>query len=86
MHHADLPVLELPVSGARVTVAVGELGGERSPATVHTPLVGLDVSLPAGGNVIIPTREDFEHGVMAADGPLRCRARPLGPAVRATRA
>lgn len=88
-HHADLPVLELPVSGgagdaggsaggggsgARVTVVAGEFGGERSPAVVHTSLVGLEVSLPAGGNVIFATREDFEYGVMAADGPASVRA------------
>jgi len=82
-HHADLPVLELPVAGgaggagdpgARVTVVVGEFGREHSPAVVHTPLVGLEVSLPAGGNVILATREDFEYGVMAADGPASVQA------------
>jgi redox-sensitive bicupin YhaK (pirin superfamily) len=66
-HHADLPVV--PVGDAQVTVAIGELAGERSPAMVHTPLVGLEVALPAGGTVILATREDFEYGVLAADGP-----------------
>ncbi len=67
-HHAELPVIGV-APGARVTVVMGEFAGQRSPAVVHTPLVGLEVALPAGGNVTLATREDFEYGVMAADGP-----------------
>jgi len=66
-HYAELPVID--VGGARVTVVAGEYAGQRSPAVVHTPLVGLEVALPAGGNVTLATRDDFEYGVMAADGP-----------------
>ena len=66
-HHADLPVLR---SGdARITVVVGEHAGERSPATVFSPLVGLEVTLPAGGSVTLPAADGFEYGVIAADGP-----------------
>jgi redox-sensitive bicupin YhaK (pirin superfamily) len=78
-HHAELPVVGagagrsgegLPgPAGARVTVVAGEFAGQRSPAVVHTPLVGLEVALPDGGSVTLPAREDFEYGVMAADGP-----------------
>jgi len=71
-HYADLPVVELSGGGgavARVTVVAGEFGGERSPALVHTPLAGLEVLLPDGGDVTLVTRGDFEYGVMAADGP-----------------
>jgi redox-sensitive bicupin YhaK (pirin superfamily) len=69
-HHADLPVVEASGdSGARVTVVAGEFAGERSPAAVHTPLTGLEVTLAASGNVTLATRADFEYGVMAADGP-----------------
>ena len=66
-HHADLPVLR---SGdARVTVVVGEHAGERSPATVFSPLAGLEVTLPDGGSVTLPAADGFEYGVIAADGP-----------------
>ena len=80
-HYAELPVVDLAAgrwgggrrsldpAGARVTVVVGEYAGQRSPAVVHSPLVGLEVTLPAGGNVTLATRDDFEYGVMAADGP-----------------
>jgi redox-sensitive bicupin YhaK (pirin superfamily) len=79
-HHAELPVVDAANSrsgdgglsglrGARVTVVAGEFAGQRSPAIVHTPLVGLEVTLPDSGSVTLAAREDFEYGVMAADGP-----------------
>jgi quercetin 2,3-dioxygenase len=68
-HHADLPVVhEGHRDGATVTVVVGEHRGERSPAEVFTPLVGLEVSVPGGDDFVLPVREDFEHAVVAADG------------------
>jgi len=66
--HADLPV-STTADGVRITVVAGEYQGERSPAKVHTPLVGLEVVLPGQGEVTLPATEGFEYGVMAADGP-----------------
>jgi redox-sensitive bicupin YhaK (pirin superfamily) len=66
-HYADLPTVRL--GDARVTVVVGELGDARSPAVVHTPLVGLEVTLPADRSVTLATRADFEYGVLSVDGP-----------------
>jgi quercetin 2,3-dioxygenase len=69
-HDGDLPVIEASGgAGARITVVAGEHGGERSPATVFSPLVGLEVTLPDGGEVTLPAAEGFEYGVLAADGP-----------------
>jgi redox-sensitive bicupin YhaK (pirin superfamily) len=69
-HYDDLPVVSADGDpGARVTVIAGEFGGKRSPAVAHTPLVGLQVALPAAGNVMLATRPDFEYGVLAADAP-----------------
>ena len=67
-HHASLPV-SITADGARVTVVAGEHRGERSPAKVYTPLVGLEVVLPGPGDITLPATEGFEYGVMAADGP-----------------
>lgn len=67
-HHAGLPVLET-ADGARITVVAGEFGGERSPAAVYTPLVGLEVSLPGASQITLPVAEGYEYGVMTADGP-----------------
>jgi redox-sensitive bicupin YhaK (pirin superfamily) len=67
-HHAGLPVLET-ADGARITVVAGEFGGERSPAAIYTPLVGLEVVLPGATQVTLPVTEGYEYGVITADGP-----------------
>src|ERR1700722_4656844 len=45
--HADLPA-STSADGVRVTVVAGEYRGERSPAEVYTPLVGLEGALAEG--------------------------------------
>jgi quercetin 2,3-dioxygenase len=44
---------------------------ELRASVVHAvdALAGLEVVLPAGGQVTLPATEGFEYGVMAADGP-----------------
>ncbi|MEV5692369.1 pirin family protein [Micromonospora globbae] len=65
-HHADLP--RWSDGGLDVTLLVGEIGGERSPAVVHTPLVGAQLE-PAGADpVALPLRPDFEYGLVAMSG------------------
>ncbi|HEV3381788.1 MAG TPA: pirin family protein [Trebonia sp.] len=66
-HYAGLPVLT--DGPATITVVAGEHGGERSPAKVHTPLVGLEVRLDEPGQITLPGSDGFEYGVLAADGP-----------------
>jgi redox-sensitive bicupin YhaK (pirin superfamily) len=65
-HYADLPRVE--VDGAHATVAIGEYAGVASPARVHTPIVGVEIALPAGATASMPLREDFEYAVVAASG------------------
>jgi redox-sensitive bicupin YhaK (pirin superfamily) len=64
-HHASLPVVR--EGAASVTVVIGEYRGERSPAGVFSPLSGLEVAVPGGDDFVLPVREDFEYGVVAAD-------------------
>jgi quercetin 2,3-dioxygenase len=64
-HHSDLPVVR--EDGAQITVVVGEYRDHRSPAQVFTPLTGLEVAVPGGDDFVLPVREDFEYGVVAAD-------------------
>jgi redox-sensitive bicupin YhaK (pirin superfamily) len=80
-HHGDLPVLGV-AGGARVTVVAGEFGGERSPAEVYSPLVGLEVAFSQAGQVTLPATEGFEYGVLSADGPasVACPGGPGSPA------
>jgi hypothetical protein len=80
-HHADLPVIR--AGGATVTVVVGEHGGERSPARVFSPLVGLEVAVAAGDEAVLPLHPDFEHGVIAADGPASVAGSHIEPGLLA---
>lgn len=66
--HVDLPVHA--EGGVTATVFVGELGGQRSPATVHTPLLGADVRVAAGSRTTIGLNPDFEHAILAIDRTL----------------
>jgi len=77
--HPQLPTFER--AGLRATVFVGALDGATSPATVHTPLLGADLSLAAGARVRLPVRADFEHAVLVVTGELSVSGTvlPAGP-------
>ena len=80
-HHAGLPVLR--DGDATVTVLIGEHRGERSPATVYSPLVGLEVAVPAGAASTLPLHPGFEHGVLAVDGPASVAGAHVEPGLMA---
>lgn len=65
--HEDLPVLDLG-DGADAVVVMGSLGPVESPATVHTPIVGAELRLPAGVDVSVPLREDWEYALYGMTG------------------
>jgi redox-sensitive bicupin YhaK (pirin superfamily) len=60
----DLPVAAGP--GYTATVMVGEFAGQRSPATMFSPIVGADIV--GTGLLELPLRPDFEHAVLVLDG------------------
>jgi quercetin 2,3-dioxygenase len=64
-HHPELPQVAVP--GAVVTVFVGEVAGERSPARADTPIVGAEVRA-AGGRVVVPVAAGFEHALVMLEG------------------
>jgi redox-sensitive bicupin YhaK (pirin superfamily) len=69
--HTVLPEVELAAnSGApgSATVVLGELAGVISPATVHTPIVGAELRIPAGSTVRVPLNPAWEHAVLAVQG------------------
>ena len=74
-HHADLP--GFASDGLTATVLVGELGGARSGATTHTPLLGVDLELAPGADVELPLDPEFEHGVLACSGAADVEGAPL---------
>ncbi|TFB16895.1 pirin family protein [Microbacterium sp. 3H14] len=69
--HTELPALTLPADegeAAEATVVLGDFAGVRSPATVHTPIVGAEIVLSPGSRVRLPLRADWEHALMLVEG------------------
>jgi redox-sensitive bicupin YhaK (pirin superfamily) len=65
-HLAELPTYD--EDGTSVKVLVGELAGERSPATAYTPLVGAQITLAPGAHATVPLERDFEYAVLVVSG------------------
>ncbi|WP_431074447.1 pirin family protein [Microbacterium phyllosphaerae] len=71
--HTDLPQVTLIAHegpDATATVVLGEFAGTASPATVHTPIVGAEIVVPAGSRVRLPLREHWEHAIMLVEGDI----------------
>jgi redox-sensitive bicupin YhaK (pirin superfamily) len=66
-HLPDLP--RTGGNGWRGIVLVGELADARSKATVHTPMIAAELTLSSGGVVTLPLEPEFEHAILALDGP-----------------
>jgi quercetin 2,3-dioxygenase len=66
-HHPAVPTWH-PHHGITLTVVVGSLGDVRSPAVVHTPLVGAEVALTAGARTRLPLEPAFEYATLAMSG------------------
>lgn len=65
-HYPELPVIDR--GGYRVTVLAGACDGERSPAQVYTPLVGLDLSTRKRAQMTLPLDPSFEHAALTLEG------------------
>jgi redox-sensitive bicupin YhaK (pirin superfamily) len=76
-HYPELPVLDR--GGFRITVLAGRFAGERSPAAVHSPLVGLDLAAAGPARTELALDATFEHGVMALEGSATVGGEPLSP-------
>jgi redox-sensitive bicupin YhaK (pirin superfamily) len=76
-HHPAVPVIR--DGGVTFTVVVGSLAGERSPARVHTPLVGVEIVLPGGAPTRLRLERSFEYGVLAMSGAAEVAGVPLSP-------
>ncbi len=74
-HHAGLPRVEF--GGASVMVAVGAFGGVTSPAEVHSPLVGAEITVV--GRSRLPLRGDWEYAVVSIDGAVSAAGAPVEP-------
>ena len=64
--HRDLPTRS--ADGVALTVFVGALDGQVSPAQGRTPLLGAEIVLDAGTRARLPLEPAFEHGVLLLSG------------------
>lgn len=76
-HYPSLPAVQR--DGITMTLVVGEAFGERSPAEVHSELLGLDLLVAAGADCRLPLREEFEYGVVVTQGTLNIGGETLQP-------
>jgi redox-sensitive bicupin YhaK (pirin superfamily) len=78
--YADLPDLFGDArDGVRGTVLLGELGGVRSPAEVHTPIGGADLVLGPGRTAAVRLDPAWEHGIFVVSGEVAVDEAAVGP-------
>lgn len=73
-HYVPPPVVR---SGATLRVFLGSLGGQSAPVVTHTPLLGAQIDLPAGGSVELEIDRAFEHGLLLDRGAVEVAGVPL---------
>lgn len=73
-HHVPRPVER---HGVRILVLVGELAGERSPVTTHSPLIGAEIGLEPGARLELDVDPGHEHGVLVDTGAVTVDGRPV---------
>ena len=76
-HHETLPVFR--DGDLTTTVVAGELGPARSPAGVHTPLVGAELLMTAAGRHRVAVDPAFEHAVLVMSGAAEVAGSDLSP-------
>ncbi|MGC0365361.1 redox-sensitive bicupin YhaK (pirin superfamily) [Rhodococcus sp. 27YEA15] len=74
-HYRPEPVT---VGGATLRVFLGELAGARSPVETFTELLGAEVTLDPGTEVVLAIDAGHEHGVIVDQGPVELRGTRLG--------
>ena len=67
-HHPKLPALQR--DGLDLSLIVGEALGERSPAKVYSPMMGLDIRLKDVGRRRLPLDPHFEHALLPIEGSI----------------
>ena len=76
-NHPHLPLIES--GGFSVRVLAGSALGQRSPAEVYSPLVGLDLSARGPAALSLPLEPSFEHAALTLAGAVTVAGVALGP-------
>jgi hypothetical protein len=65
-HYPELPIIER--GGFRITVLAGTFFGERSPARVYSPMVGVDLATAGSARMKLPLEPGFEYAAVTLEG------------------
>ena len=76
-HFTAVPRVEH--AGLDCALLVGEALGQRSPAPMHWPVMGLDVRVPPASSVRLPLDPAYEHAALVVEGGLRIEDEWLQP-------
>ncbi|KAA1424826.1 pirin family protein [Mumia zhuanghuii] len=76
-HYVTEPVQHGP---ATVRTFVGSFAGSSSPVTTYSPLVGAEITVPAGSEVRFELDPSYEHGVLVDLGPVQVDGFHVEPA------
>jgi redox-sensitive bicupin YhaK (pirin superfamily) len=71
-HHAATTLPSLDVAGARIRLLAGRAYGEKSPVKTFAPLFYVDVGMPAGCELPVPSDHE-ERAAYVVDGAVMCR-------------
>ncbi len=63
--------------GVALQVFLGSLAGQTSPVGAHSPVLGAELRLPAGVDIDLDLRSDFEHGVLVDTGAVELDGTPV---------
>ena len=74
-HVAEVPAVEWPAGV--VQVFAGALAGAISPAPSYSPLLGADVRVHPGHELMLPLDHGYEHAVLVMEGDCAIDGEPL---------
>lgn len=78
-HTVAKPVaLDAGTGQAQALVFIGELAGVRADAQGFSALVGAELVIPAGGELVLEADPSFEYGVLVDSGDLWLNDEPVG--------
>lgn len=66
------------LDGARALVFLGSLGGVTSPVSTFSPLIGAEITIPAGQTCTLEVDPTFEHGVLVDTGSVEVDGQAAG--------
>lgn len=63
--------------GWTMRVFLGSLAGSTSPVTTHTALLGAEIVLEPGAQLVLDTEPSFEHGLLVDSGTMLLEGSPV---------